>query len=167
LAQALAELAAPTGLTAHSSTFARRDVVRALCERLGPAGDAAAVEAAADVFFAAPTVVALLTIPTPGSRAVMRIASGRVVPAVPDECPFTTQEMLATERAVIDGCLERNARRRIAPGEREVTLELADGSYVVERRPKPVPGIPPPGDSTRSACGRRLSRVAGRLPSSQ
>jgi AAA domain/UvrD-like helicase C-terminal domain len=61
------------------------------------------------------------------------------VPAVPDECRFTTEEMLATERQVIEGCLKRNARRRIAPDEREVTLELGDGSYVVERRPKPIP----------------------------
>lgn len=139
VATALAELAAPTGLTAHSSTFTRRDVIRALCERLGPAGDAAAVEAAADVFLATPAVLALRTTPAPGSRAVIRIASGRVVPAVPDECRFTTEEMLATERAVIGGGLERNARRRIAPEEREVILELADGSYVVECRPTPVP----------------------------
>jgi conjugative relaxase-like TrwC/TraI family protein len=139
VAKALAELAAPTGLTAHSSTFARRDVVRALCERLGPAGDAAAVETAADAFLANPTVVALRTPPVPaGGRAIIRVASGRVVPAVPDECRFTTQEMMATERQVIDGCLERNARRRIAPGEREVTLQLDNGLYVVERRPAPV-----------------------------
>jgi conjugative relaxase-like TrwC/TraI family protein len=140
VAQALAELAAPTGLTAHTSTFTRRDVIRALCERLGPACDASTVEATTDGFLATPAVLALRTTPTPtGGRAVIRIASGRVVPAVPDECRFTTQEMLATERAVIDGCLERNARRRIAPEDREVTLELTDGSYVVECRPKPIP----------------------------
>ncbi len=46
--------------------------------------------------------------------------------------------MLATERRVIDGCLERNVRRRIAPGDREVTLELNNGLCVVERRPAPV-----------------------------
>jgi len=138
VAKALAELASPTGLTAHSSTFTRRDVVRALCERLGPAGDAAAVEAAADLFLANPAVLALRTTPVPGSRAVIRVASGRVVPAVPDECRFTTEEMLATEREVIEGCLERNARRHIARGEREVTLELDNGLYVVERRPAPA-----------------------------
>jgi Ti-type conjugative transfer relaxase TraA len=140
VARAFAPLAAPTGLTAHSSTFTRRDVVRALCEQLGPAGDAAAVETAADRFLANPAVVALRTTREPaGGRAVIRIASGRVVPAVPDECRFSTEEMLATERQVIEGCLERNARRRISPGDREVTLGLGDGSYVVERRPTPVP----------------------------
>ncbi|MBJ7594915.1 MAG: AAA family ATPase [Candidatus Dormibacteraeota bacterium] len=46
--------------------------------------------------------------------------------------------MLATEREVIEGCLERNARRHIAPGEREVTLQLDNGLYVVERRPAPA-----------------------------
>ena len=138
VAKAFAELVAPTGLTAHSSTFTRRDVVRALCERLGPVADAAAVEAAADVFLAGPAVLALRTTPAPGSRAVIRVASGRVVPAVPDECRFTTGAMLATERQVVEGCVERNARRQIAPGDREVTLQLDDGRYVVERRPAPA-----------------------------
>ncbi|MDQ6846539.1 MAG: relaxase domain-containing protein [Candidatus Dormibacteraeota bacterium] len=140
VASAHAELASSTGLTAHSSTFTRRDVVRALCERLGPSADAAAVERAADAFVATPTVVALRTMPaaTEG-RAVIRIASGRVVPSVPDECRFTTADMLATERQVIDGCVERNARARIAPDEREVTLQLANGLYVIERRAAPVP----------------------------
>jgi conjugative relaxase-like TrwC/TraI family protein len=139
LEQAFAQLAAATGLTAHSSTFTRRDVVRALCEQLGPAGDAAAVETAADLFLANPAVLTPRMTPAPGGHAVIRVTSGRVVPAVPDECRFTTAEMLATERQVIDGCLERNARRRISPGDREVTLELSDGSYRVERRPKSVP----------------------------
>jgi len=35
-AAAMAELSAPTGLTAQASTFDRRDVVRALCQQLGP-----------------------------------------------------------------------------------------------------------------------------------
>ena len=57
-----AELAAPTGLTRRASTFSRRDVFQALCERL-PAGalvDARAIEAATDRFLASPHVVALL-----------------------------------------------------------------------------------------------------------
>ncbi len=138
VAKALAQLAAPTGLTAHSSTFTRRDVVRALCERLGPAGGAADVEVAADMLLAIPSVLALRTTAEPDSRAIIRIASGRVVPAVPDECRFTTEEMLATERQVIDGCLARNERRRVALGDRDVWLELDDGTYVAERRPVPA-----------------------------
>lgn len=138
VAEAFAQLVASTGLTAHSSTFTRRDVVRALCERLGPAGDAAAVEAAADAFLGTPAVLALRTPPAPGSRAVIRVASGRVVPAIPDECRFTTEEMLTTERQVIEGCLKRNARRQSASGDREVTLQLNNGLYVRGRRPAPA-----------------------------
>ena len=139
--KALAALAAPTGLTVHSSTFSRRDVVRALCERFGAGGDAHAVERAADTFLAMSGVVALTTVPAPsGGRAVIRIASGRVVPALPDECRFTTEEMLATERRVIVGCSRRNVQaRQMATGPWEVTTTAADGSEWVTRRPEPVP----------------------------
>lgn len=141
VAKAMTALAAPTGLTAHSSTFSRRDVVRAVCERLGPGADAAAVENAADRFLAAPGVVALTTVRTPaGGRAVIWITSGRVAPALPDECRFTTQEMLATERRVIVGCSRRNVQaRQLAKGPREVTTTAADGSQWVTRRPEHVP----------------------------
>jgi conjugative relaxase-like TrwC/TraI family protein len=141
VAKAMTALAAPTGLTAHSSTFSRRDVVRAFCERLGPGANAATVERAADRFLAAPEVVALTTAPAPsGGRAVIRIASGRVVPAVPDECRFTTEEMLATERRVIVGCSRRNVQaRQMATGPREVITTAADGSEWVTRRPEHVP----------------------------
>jgi Ti-type conjugative transfer relaxase TraA len=136
-AKVFAELMAPTGLTAHSSTFTRRDVVRALCERLGVVADAAAVESAADAFLATPEVVALGTLVGPaGGRAVIRVASGRVVPATPDECRFTTQEMLATERQVIEGCLQRNVRaREMAAEPRGVSPRLVHGSWGVEWRP--------------------------------
>ncbi len=137
VAKVAAQLVAPTGLTAHSSSFTRRDVVRALCERLGVAADAAAVEGAADAFLAAPEVVALRTMVGPaGGRAVIRVASGRVVPATPDECRFTTEEMLATERQVIEGCLERNAEARERAAEpRQVSPRVEYGVWVVDPRP--------------------------------
>jgi conjugative relaxase-like TrwC/TraI family protein len=141
MAKAMAALAAPTGLTAHFSTFSRRDLVRALCERLGPGADAAAVEHAADTFLATPGVVALTTVPAPSAgRVVIRIASGRAVKAVPDESRFTTEEMLATERRVIAGCSRRNVQsRQMATGPREVITTAADGSEWVTRRPEHVP----------------------------
>ena len=55
-------LASPVGLTRAQSTFDRRDVIQALCERL-PAGtvtDARLLEAAADRFLASDRTVALL-----------------------------------------------------------------------------------------------------------
>ena len=136
-AKVAAELVAPTGLTAHSSSFTRRDVVRALCERLGVAADAAAVEGAADAFLAGPEVVALGTMVGPaGGRAVIRVASGRVVPATPDECRFTTEEMLAAERQVTERCLERNAEaRERAAQPRQVSPRVEYGVWVVDPRP--------------------------------
>ena len=134
---AMRALAAPTGLTAHSSTFSRRDVVRALRERLGTGADATAIERAADTFLATPGVVALTTVPAPsGGRALIRLALGRVVPATPDECRFTTREMLATERRVIEGCAERNARaRKLAADDHEVTATAADGAASATPQP--------------------------------
>ena len=135
-AKVFGELVAPTGLTAHSSSFTRRDVVRAVCERLGVAADAAAVESAADAFLAGPEVVALGTMVGPAGRAVIRVASGRVVPATPDECRFTTAEMLATERQVIESCVERNAEARERAAEsRQVSPRVENGFWVVDPRP--------------------------------
>lgn len=53
------------------------------------------------------------------------------------------------------------AVRRIADGLRTTPTRLPSRRFVQ------VSGIPRPGDLPRSACGRRLSRVAGRLQSSQ
>ena len=84
-----------------------------------------------------PEVVALGTMVGPaGARAVIRVASGRVVPAAPDECRFTTEEMLATERQVVEGCLERNAAARERAAEpRQVSPRVERGVWVVEPRP--------------------------------
>jgi hypothetical protein len=58
------------------------------------------------------------------------------VPAIPDECRFTTEEMLATERQVIESCLQRNAEARERAHEpAEVSPRLVHGSWGVERRP--------------------------------
>ena len=64
-------LASPVGLTRAQSTFDRRDVIQALCERL-PAGtvtDARLLEAAADRFLASDRTVALL--PDGETRALL------------------------------------------------------------------------------------------------
>ena len=80
-----AELASPTGLTQRASTFSRRDVFQALCERV-PAGalvDARAIEAAADRFLASPHAVALL--PARGEGEAYRRSDGRLLPIERDE----------------------------------------------------------------------------------
>ena len=96
-----AELASPTGLTRRASTFSRRDVFQALCERL-PAGapvDARAIEAATDRFLASPHAVALL--PAHGEGEAYRRSDGRLLPIERDELVYSTPELLALEQRLI------------------------------------------------------------------
>ena len=74
------ELAAPDGLTARASTFTRRDVVRAWCDRLPAGGDVA---------------------------QVIRRVDGRVVSADTDEPRYSTPELLALEQGVVAGATGR------------------------------------------------------------
>ena len=96
-----AVLAAPTGLTRRVSTFSRREVFQALCERL-PAGaqvDARAIEAATDRFLASPHVVALL--PAQAEGEAYRRRDGRLLPIERDALVYSTPELLALEQRLI------------------------------------------------------------------
>ena len=109
-----AELASPTGLTRRASTFSRRDVFQALCERV-PAGalvDARAIEAATDRFLASPHAVALL--PAHGEGEAYRRSDGRLLPIERDELVYSTPELLALEQRLIrpGRRLTRHGRRR-------------------------------------------------------
>ncbi len=94
-------LAAPTGLTRRVSTFSRREVFQALCERL-PAGaqvDARAIEAATDRFLASPHAVALL--PAQAEGEAYRRRDGRLLPIERDALVYSTPELLALEQRLI------------------------------------------------------------------
>ena len=95
-------LASPLGLTRRSSTFSRRDVIQALCERV-PAGahlDARTVDAAADRFVSSAHAVALL--PDRGEGDAYRRRDGRLLPIERDELVYSTPELLALEQRLID-----------------------------------------------------------------
>ena len=99
--RSFAELATPAGLTRRVSTFSRRDVIQALCERL-PAGaqvDGRAVEAATDRFLASPHAVALL--PAEAVGEAYRRGDGRLLPIERDELVYSTPELLALEQRLI------------------------------------------------------------------
>jgi conjugative relaxase-like TrwC/TraI family protein len=99
--QTFAELASPTGLTRRVSTFSRRVVFQALCERL-PAGaqvDGRAIEAATDRFLASPYAVALL--PAYGEGEAYRRSDGRLLPIERDALVYSTPELLALEQRLI------------------------------------------------------------------
>jgi conjugative relaxase-like TrwC/TraI family protein len=98
-------LAGPTGLTLRAATFSRRDVVQALSERL-PAEivlSGARLEALAERFLSSERVVALL----PGdadteSQLAFRRRDGRAVPLAREEWLYSTPELLALERRIVE-----------------------------------------------------------------
>ncbi len=98
-------LASPTGLTHRQATFDRRGVIQALCERLPADGaiDAGTLEALADRFLASSRVVPLL--PADEAReehVAFRRRDGRVLPLAREERSYSTPELLALERRVVD-----------------------------------------------------------------
>lgn len=95
------------GLTRQRSSFARREVVQAWCERLVQGGDVALVEDLADRFLGGDRVVELATDVRGLTHAdVIRRADGRVVPATAEERRYSTPELLERERAIIDRALD-------------------------------------------------------------
>lgn len=75
------DLASPQGVTRHTSTFERRDVVRAIAERLGDGGDVTMIEDLTDAFLTEDRVVVLDTSHQPR---------------------WTTSELLATEARLVE-----------------------------------------------------------------
>jgi hypothetical protein len=101
------EMAAPTGLTEKRSTFGRRDVIQAICQSLPAGAPADEVLAMADGFLGSAYVVAL----GDTGHQVMYRADGTVAPAKVDDTRFTTPEMLATERRLIESATRRQHER--------------------------------------------------------
>ncbi len=99
--QILEQLAGADGLTRDRSAFTRRDVLQALSERL-PAHasvSAADIERLADDFLASPRVVVLAE---GAARESLRRADGRLIPPARAERSYSTPELLALERRILD-----------------------------------------------------------------
>ena len=104
--QILEQLAGADGLTRDRSAFTRRDVLQALSERL-PAHasvSAADIERLADDFLASPRVVVLAE---GAARESLRRADGRLIPPARAERSYSTPELLALERRILDHASER------------------------------------------------------------
>jgi len=102
-----AALAAPDGLTAQVSTFGRKEVLQAICDRLPAGADIDQVVALATAFVASDHVVAIGVPERLWTNDVLRRLDGTVVPAHLDLLRWTTPDMLATEQRLIDGALSR------------------------------------------------------------
>jgi conjugative relaxase-like TrwC/TraI family protein len=102
-------LAAPDGLTHRRSTFTRRDVIQQVCEEIpaGVAVTAAEIEDVADRFLRSERAV-VLAVGTARPDGLRR-KDGRVVPLVPDERVYSTPELLALEKRVLDGAVGAQA----------------------------------------------------------
>ncbi len=100
---ALAQLGSPEGLTARAASFDRRDVARGLCEALPPGAPLSVevVDALTERFVASDAVVTLIGRSPLGDRKDER--RGR------DERRWSTPEMLAVERALLDAALARQS----------------------------------------------------------
>jgi len=119
------ELVGPEGLTGRRSTFTRRDVLQAWCERLPQGADVDVVEGLADELLAGDRVVPLAADVRGLTHSdVVRRADGRVVPATAEERRYSTLELLALERRIIDGSSARRDEQAatVAPDRVEEVL---------------------------------------------
>src|SRR4051794_18846987 len=125
------DLATPTGLTEQKSTFTRRDVIQAVCERMPAATDISVrgVEQVAGLFLRSRRAVPLaVRDAVPQRTDVIRRQDGRVVAAVRDEQRYSTPELLAVEGALIARAL---AGRRAGAG----LARHADVERAIANRP--------------------------------
>jgi conjugative relaxase-like TrwC/TraI family protein len=109
----IAALASPDGLTAQASTFTRRDVVQAVCERLPAeaATTSAGIEQLVEQFLRTGDLVCPVAVdPDPDrSEDVIHRRDGTPVPARVDVQRYATHELLALEARTINAALARQA----------------------------------------------------------
>lgn len=97
------ELGSSTGLTRQAATFNRRDALRAWCEQLPHGAPVEQVEELADALLTSERVVPLAQDVRQLTHSdVVRRADGRLVPATSEERRYSTPELLALERRIID-----------------------------------------------------------------
>ena len=152
--RSFAELAAPTGLTRRVSTFSRRDVFQALCERV-PAGapvDARAIEAATDRFLASPHAVALL--PAHGEGEAYRRSDGRLLPIERDELVYSTPELLALEQRLIRQVAASRSTGAGVTGEPPVRAAVASRPTLSAEQQRMVERLCLDGDGVSVVVGK-------------
>ena len=109
------QLAEPWGLTRDRSTFSRRDVIQAICERLpaGTAVDAMALEQVANAFPPLDRVVPMLA--PAGDEAEPRERyqrrDGRMMPIGHGDVLYSTPELLAAEQRLVDHAVRAHDSR--------------------------------------------------------
>jgi len=142
----IAELAGPDGLTQEASTFCRRDVLRAICERLPAGADIAEIERLADRLLAVDDLIIQVThaddLAVLPAGDTIRLADGRAISARADLQRYSTHELVALEADVIAAAQRRQGEGAGMVPEQVVAAVL--DSHVGRRHARPGPGTPPP-----------------------
>ncbi len=149
-------LASPDGLTAQTSSFAKPEVVKEIAAALPEGGSRDEIEALADVFLQTRDVVPLLggrgterveasehpiearyerfdeLIDDEARARRMRRGDGSLFPGVAHELRYSTAELLATERRVIERALAGMGAGRWTAPERLVTARLRRSRQLTE-----------------------------------
>jgi conjugative relaxase-like TrwC/TraI family protein len=100
----IGELVGPGGLTARASTFDRRDVLRAWCDRLTDGADIAAIEVLTDRTLGDPAIAALNGGP---GATLRRRANGRPIDGPSLGPRYSTVDLIAVEQRLIDQAADR------------------------------------------------------------
>jgi TrwC relaxase/AAA domain/UvrD-like helicase C-terminal domain len=119
-----AQLLGPDGLTERASTFDRRDVVRTLASAYPNGATVALLEAHADAILRHGDVVKVID----STTQALRSDSGRTVTRVDTGARYSTKELMAIERRLVDAALAR-----MGDGTAVVPTEMVDAA--LDRRP--------------------------------
>nr|MDP8942669.1 relaxase domain-containing protein [Actinomycetota bacterium] len=133
-------LAGPHGLTAQESTFDRRDVVRAFAEAHGQGAAIERVEQLAERFLASPLAVRLES-----------PATSRSHPGGPR---YSTPELLALERALVEGAERRRSGGAAVADESEVEAAIEARPTLSGEQRAMVRGLCSSGDGVQVVRGR-------------
>ncbi|MHB1854015.1 MAG: MobF family relaxase, partial [Acidimicrobiales bacterium] len=142
------DLDCPTrSLTAHVSTFSRRDVVRSLAGACPDGASARVVMDAAEALVRSKAVVPLLPLATDpaGStlvvRDVIRTRDGRVLPAIPADRRYSTPDLLAIEAGILNEAQRLRGGRFGWVYRRQVDAMLAVASELSSDQAAVVEGL--------------------------
>lgn len=115
-------LAGPAGLTERRSSFDRKAAVRAVSDAFGQGADVGTVLALVDQFLASDRVVALPVAARSGQ--VVRGRDGSTRPVEADLARYSTPELLALERRLVDDALARRGQGVGIVGDVQLKLAL-------------------------------------------
>jgi hypothetical protein len=103
-----AELLGSDGLTERASTFDRRDLLRGICERLPDGATVSQIEDMADAILERREAVRLLTRDEGliGSNVIRR-KNGKIIAAAVSDARWSTVELMAIERDIVDRAVAR------------------------------------------------------------